>query len=384
MIRATALTTIALLALPAAAQAAGTTTINIGGAAANSLRSQGVRTIAVPPARATRTTWALPFAGGGNDPRRHLGGLILQRRSGAKTSRLVLTGLQLRTTGAPGLTALLAGRRVTLLTFASSRLGSAVLSRSTAATIRRRLGLQRTPQGRLGILSSTVTPPAPSAPASQPAGDGGTPAPVVVPVPQPPTSEGGPPPVCAAAGTAPASEPPRATRPPSAVDVTSAGITWHVRDSFTNYIATGEGTTVADGAVAAPASGTPPLLRDVSFPLRDGWLDPGSGAAALRFSGCVRFAYAGHGIQIDAQEPEIELAAPSSRAIFRFSGSSTKPGRAVLANLTLTPPTVGADGHTRTWTELAGAIPSGAATSVFAGFYFPGDPFGWFSVSVTT
>lgn len=56
----------------------------------------------------------------------------------------------------------------------------------------------------------------------------------------------------------------------------------------------------------------------------------------------------------------------------------------MLADLALKPPALGEDGRTRTWSELAATIPAGAATSAFAGFYFPGDPFGWFTVSLTT
>jgi hypothetical protein len=41
------------------------------------------------------------------------------------------------------------------------------------------------------------------------------------------------------------------------------------------------------------------------------------------------------------------------------------------------------DGATRTWTQLPAKIPVGVAASVFAGFYFPGDAFGWFTLTVT-
>ena len=34
--------------------------------------------------------------------------------------------------------------------------------------------------------------------------------------------------------------------------------------------------------------------------------------------------------------------------------------------------------------HIPAAVPPGAATSVFAGYYLPGDPFGWVSISFTT
>jgi hypothetical protein len=34
--------------------------------------------------------------------------------------------------------------------------------------------------------------------------------------------------------------------------------------------------------------------------------------------------------------------------------------------------------------RIPGAVPPGAASSVFAGYYLPGDPFGWISISFTT
>jgi hypothetical protein len=74
----------------------------------------------------------------------------------------------------------------------------------------------------------------------------------------------------------------------------------------------------------------------------------------------------------------------------RFSGSGgTDLGdkRAVL--VTLDPAkaktrTTSPDGRTRTFEEIPGTIPDGTSDSVFAGFYHPGDPFGWWSISFTT
>ena len=42
------------------------------------------------------------------------------------------------------------------------------------------------------------------------------------------------------------------------------------------------------------------------------------------------------------------------------------------------------DGTTFTYERIPAAVPPGAADSVFAGYYLPGDPFGWVSITFTT
>ena len=42
------------------------------------------------------------------------------------------------------------------------------------------------------------------------------------------------------------------------------------------------------------------------------------------------------------------------------------------------------DGNTFTYERIPAAVPPGAADSVFAGYYLPGDPFGWVSITFTT
>ncbi|HVU92020.1 MAG TPA: HtaA domain-containing protein [Jatrophihabitans sp.] len=190
--------------------------------------------------------------------------------------------------------------------------------------------------------------------------------------------------------TLPIPEPPVLARPASAVDVTAATITWHVRDSFIRYIATGEGTKASRGAVA----GTPtvsaeagrPLVYDYSFPLKTGWYDPTSGRAWLSFAGTVTFTYTAHGIDLDANDPEIEINGSRSRAIFRFTGRrDTDPGnrRGVMEALDLSKAQITASGATRSWANIPGTIPQEAVGSIFAGFYLAGDPFGQVSVSLT-
>jgi hypothetical protein len=260
---------------------------------------------------------------------------------------------------------------------------SLTLARGAARRIARRLRLARVPEGRLGRLTLTV----PGRSASGDTGGSGGSA---------PGAGGG------AAPSTPA-ELPRLARPATAVAVTSATSTWHVRDSFIQYMNTGEGTSVHNGATAEPprtgCGNSAQLVYDFHFPFAEGWYDPPSGAAALSFTGGVRFRFSGHGIDITTSDPEIELNGSSSRAIFRFKDADGDR-RGVLMNLTPLETPLGrqcsadpgptgtanpaVSAMTRTYERVAGTIPEGTGDSVFAGFYLPGDQFGWASVSFTT
>ena len=358
---------VAWLAAAPAQAATGTTTLVLGGAADAGLRATGVTVAPLAPAtRAGRTFTLSASARTANPARvRHRGGLRLRSRAG-RTLGLAAPRVEL---GAlPALTARVAGRRRTL---ASVRLGRGdvvdraadsvriagarvVLTRGGGALLRKRLGLRGRPTGRIATLAVRAAP-------------------------QPPAPLPGPPP-----GPSPSTEPIPAARPATAVDVASAQVTWHVRESFIRYIATGEGTSVHDGAVAGEpvlAEGSDvPLTYDFGFPFGAGWFDPVSGRAAVRFGGRVHFSFSGHGIALDAAAPELELDGAGSRAIMRINGR-----REVLVDLRLgeaVAQTV--DGMTRTYVQVPGRIPAGTGDSVFAGFYLAGDPFGWFTLSFAT
>lgn len=376
MLRAATTLALALvLAVPALAHASTATSVTLDGRAAATLRAEGVRFIAIPPATLTGTRWQLPARPGTGTGAglRYAGGLLL-RRSGGRA--LALTSLR-RTSGrSPLLTVMVGGRRTTLARLSTTTIPTVTLTAGAGQRLRRRLGLSRTPQGSLGRLRFvTLADPGASTPSTPATGTPSGPSGPASPEPGGNT-------VCAAASSTTPAGPAAPARPAGARDVVAASLTWHVRDSFIDYIASGQGTSAVDGAIAAPASGDPPLARSFSFPLRDGWFDPASGTAAVRFTGCVRFAYALHGIGIETQNPELEVAPGAARAVARFSGASAAPGRSVLADLTWAPPATA--GATATWSTIPAKIPDGAATSVFAGFYYSGDPFGSFTLSVTT
>jgi hypothetical protein len=177
--------------------------------------------------------------------------------------------------------------------------------------------------------------------------------------------------------------------PVSAVDATAAGITWHVRHSFIQYIAAGEGTAVSGGATADPATVQPgsnaALVYSFHFPFKDGWYDPVSQTTRLTYSGTVIFCYKGHGIELTASAPEVEIAGGSSRAIFTTANTGEAPARGVLVNLDPSgAASITHNGSDHTWNQVPGTIPSDAGASTFAGFYAAGDPFGWITVTATT
>ncbi|HWI70898.1 MAG TPA: HtaA domain-containing protein, partial [Baekduia sp.] len=179
--------------------------------------------------------------------------------------------------------------------------------------------------------------------------------------------------------------------PGTAVDATAATITWHVRDSFIQYINSGEGTTVSGGATADPATVQPgssvPLVYAFHFPFKSGWYDPVTNTTRLTYSGTVTFCYSGHGIKLTASNPEVEIDGSGSRAIFVTGNTGEADKRGVLvkldpsaaASITHSP-----DGHDHAWNQVPGTIPADASESVFAGFYAAGDPFGWITTTATT
>ena len=166
-----------------------------------------------------------------------------------------------------------------------------------------------------------------------------------------------------------------------------------MRDSFVQYINGGGSITPSEGAT----SGTPTvrpgssqaMVYDFHFPFANGFYESASGVTGIYYTGKLNFSYPSHGIDFDTKNPELELNGANSRAIFRMEGrGSTKYDNKRAVVVTLEPDkaeskTVSGDGKTITYTKIPGKVPEGAADSIFAGFYFPGDEFGWFSLTFT-
>lgn len=182
-------------------------------------------------------------------------------------------------------------------------------------------------------------------------------------------------------------EPPQLVRPLSANDLIQGEIIWGVRESFFNYISTGEGTRVFDGAETLGPETlegySGPTVYRFRFPFSSGW--EGDNQIAMFGTGEVRFRYCVRGINFAVSDPEIELDGPDSRLIFRITGTdgtAFNGTRAVVLDLDPEDPRVidQMSGSVREIRGIPATIPADA-TGVFANYYRPDDHFGRVSVS---
>jgi hypothetical protein len=353
----------------------------------------GITTSAVAPAKAkgSRFTFPVKTASVGTAATLgHAGGLRLR----AGTRSVVLSAPRVRLAKDSRLTVKVGKATVAVLTIDGAKrkldatAGTVALRRAKvrltvagAAALRRALGLKRLSPGVLGTLTvdakrGTTTGAGTTGATTPAGGTTTTPGPTTTtPGPATPVDLGGPAPLA---------------RPATAVDVTAASITWHVRDTFIQYINTGEGTTASGGATAGPPTVRPgssePLAYDFHFPFKAGWFDPVSKTARLAYAGTVTFTYQAHGIKLTATDPEIEIAGGASRAIFVTANTGTTAKRGVLVKLDPAAATVAhsPDGASHTYSQIPGSIPADAGASVFAGYYVAGAPFGWVDVDFIT
>jgi hypothetical protein len=356
-------------ALPATAGAAQTATFT----PARALTSSGVKLAAVSPAKAGGGKVAFPVASA-----KRQGALKLKKG----TRSVTVTAARWRVS------------RSTVSIF-SVRATKVTLTKAGAKAIKKVLRLRRAPSGTIGTLvvttatapssggGSTTTPGSGGSTSTPTGGGGGT-----------TTTPGGggatTTPATAACQTTTASGGPAApARPGTAIDLTAASITWHPRESFIQYINSGEGTSTCNGATSDAPSVRPgtsvPLTYGFHYVFKDGWYDPISQTGRVTFTGAVSFNYSGHGIRLGAVNPEIEINGNASRGVFTTTNTGETTRRGVLENLD---PAHAASTSTLsspyTYTQIPGTIPSGAADSTFAGYYAAGDDFGWVTVSMTT
>ncbi len=403
---ATAAVITAVAAFPAAALgASGTTTLALDGTAAKSLRQSGIHFVPLKPAKGGKGRIVLPvragLAGASTTVLTHGGG-ISAKLLGGKSLRL--TKLRLLLGKRSRVTASAAGESIDLfrITRGGKRNVDPVAGSVELRGLRLRLTrdatrlLQTGPTGRnvnsgltfrpVGEVFGTLSSRAAGLTASGGApGQGKNEAEASTGCPSP-----------RGAGPTPEVPLPVAARPAGAPGIASATIDWHVRESFIRYIATGEGTSVSGGATADPPvlldGASTPLAYDFHFPFAGGWhdsganpADPADDTAAIYYGGTVRFLFSGHEIDLAVSAPEIEIAGGASRAIFAVAEDGGAGARQVLVNLDLgRAATVAVNGNMHVYERVPGAIPSGTATSVFAGFYAPGTEFGCFTVRYTT
>jgi hypothetical protein len=355
----------------------------------------GITTSAVAPAKAkgSKVTFPVTTASVGKAATLgHGGGLRLR----AGTRSVTLSAPQVRLAKDSRLTAKIGEATVTVLTVDGAKrklnptTGTVALRGATvrltvagAAALRRALKVKHLSPGVLGTLTvdakrgvflgSGVGAPTSTPTTTTPGGPGGGPS---TPGTSTPTVDlGGPVPLA---------------RPATAVDIGAAAITWHVRDTFIQYINTGEGTTASDGATAGPQTVRPgssePLAYDFHFPFKAGWYDPVSKSARITYTGAVTFTFKDHGIKLTATDPEIEIAGNASRGIFVTANTGTAAKRGVLVRLDAAAATTvhSPDGTSHTYSQIPGSIPADAGASVFAGYYVGGAEFGWVDLNLTT
>lgn len=368
-------------AAPAGAEtgSAGTVKIKLDKRAAKSLRKAHVELAATGSARSRGRTLRLPVGRGTVGSTAQLanrGGLKLRARRKHRRKRVArLRSLRTVIAGGRGyVTARYRGRQLTLLRIGAvgevpfDPLTGAVavaaarvrFERSTAATLARRLGVKRL-RSRLGRLRITagVSP----APAEQ-------------------------------------AEPPLRPRPASAVDVTSASLSWRARVSWIDYLhAAGAqgGTRTSGGAVDRPAEVIPPSSQprvyQFDFPFASGWFDAAGDAATIDFGGTVTFykLIQPFGIDLDTSNLEVELGGSEPRAIATLNGRGNNADqqnrRAVVVDLdqSAVAPDVTSDpgGTTYTWTDIPARVPDGNTAWPIAGYYQPGTEWGSMTVSMT-
>ncbi len=408
----------AVLALTRTASAASETatapraTLTIKGSAATSLRKARVTVGASRKATIKRSTVTMPVSVSvvGATAAVGLNG-TLSFRSGKRT--LSLTGLRVmvakdrtvqvlaRTKGAQFavLTGKVASKALTLDRFLSTAAFTATsvkLTPRAGKLLKSTLRLRRTPTGTFGTLalsaakgtSTTTTTTTTTTP-----GETTTTTTPVVPK------------VCQA--TAPAttagSEAGWDQAPPSgAVDISSACITWHPRDSWTNYI-NGEpnglsGARLGGGATAdAPNAACGSLLqRDFHFQFHRGWFDPATGQAALQYDGTVEYVWPDRSIDITLTNPEIHLGGGQPQMRVRSGATRLSVfdlgGSPVAAQCPADPGPQGLNDPTGTGLRIFERLPATMSTDGAPLFdsggtggsdaqYPPGTPFGWLSVS---
>jgi hypothetical protein len=378
----------ALLVLPAVAGAAtptGNTTLVVSAGKARVLAERGISFAGVRGAVTEGRETRLQISGGtvGADAASlsHDGALRLVAGEGKRRRVIRLARPQTQLGPTSTLTALLLGKRRVVFDLVA-RPGSLALDglrgtaslqnarlvwrRGTAAAIGRWLGVAL-PKGALGSARASAAATGTETPKSETIAD----------------------------------EPPLLARPASAVSLTGATVTWHVRDSWVRYVSTQFDPVAEEGAIpAAPILDSQHPCPDradedgtkrvysFGFPFAGGWYDPPTGTTAIYTSGAVHYRYPHSGIDLATRNPEIEINGAASRVIVRLrgaEGTAYPDSRTAMLNLALAgPPTEGPAGTFAYASPIRAALdPNGQ--SIFAGFYPPpNNGFGCFSVSFST
>ncbi len=359
----------------------GSLTLTVSAKAERALHARGVTLRTTGRAARSGRRIRLPLAAGDRTALRTAGALRLRTR----TRSVTLGAPRLELGSNPRVTALLAGRRSTVLTLAVAPVSTvngvtlettgAALTAVAAKTLARRLRVPRLPRASFATVAADGTFAA------------------AAPLPAPPA-----PGACAtttAGGAAPdpgPGAPPVKSRPAGALAVASATVTWHVRDSFIQYIASGEGTSTGGGATAEPPTveggSQAPLVYGFHFSLHRWLVRSRHGRRAADLHGQRRLPLPRPRDRPARQRPRgrtrrARLARHLPDDRLRRHRRRQSPLGGARRSTSPRAAAVRVDGKTITYERIPAAVPPGAADSVFAGYYLPGDPFGWVSISFT-
>lgn len=179
-------------------------------------------------------------------------------------------------------------------------------------------------------------------------------------------------------------------RPEAATDLAGATLTWRVRESWIQYVASGDDPAAIAPAIAGAEETIAPhpaLVYEFTFPFSEGWVEDGPEgvlSASVKGTGGVSFRYCGNaavfkGLNFVVRAPELEVESDVWRLIFEVEGLDGTPftgARAVVVEFDPSgvEPTPG-DGGLTSWESVPGSVPSGAS-GVFGGFYGVGAEFG--------
>lgn len=290
---------------------------------------------------------------------RHKGIITLRRKAAGKTRKIVISGIELRLRSKNSqVRARVGGKRMTFLDldlrkseFTADRKAKRVkldfaggkLTKPAASRIRKALRLKSLPRRSFAVIGTTASPGGLGAPGT---GAPATPAPTPV------------------------------VKPPTAAGVTTmAPLRWHVRESFINYMAAGQGTTVSGGATPGPA-GPGGMVYDYDFaPAAGSWFDPATGRGVFHYQGTILFSYKGHGIHATISNPEVHINGASSVMVADTTGSGEPaPTRRTFGTVTLAPgSTAGTAPPRYAFSNMLVEVTEEVNAAVFSGFYPPDD-----------
>lgn len=292
-------------------------------------------------------------------------GFLLTVKSGKISLTAKLGSARIEVLSAPGGTQTKLDAGATSVTVGSAKLK---LSKKAAAALRRSLSSRGFRASALGAISGGATAYFPP----------------LVPTPGGPTET-------------PWVAPPFTSRPATAVDVTSAPLTWWIRDSWVNYSVGTAAPQASEGAVPGPAvvddvgghrcpsdNPNPDRTNVYAFglPFKDGWHDSASGTANLNFTGMVRFYYAGR-FDVSFGRAELVIKSTGTQMIMTVIDSVYPNGqRNAMFNIDTGAPLFGGPFAVNGPASLLQArLTADGASGAFGGMYGVNLPFGCIDIA---